>query len=561
MNKLFPIVTLLIGFLLGLPLAQGQTAKLTPADSFFGGKAKLENLLDDPRLKLFPTEVAEAIAKQQFGLNLKELLAATFLAREVGPKKEPHWIWVLRFSAPQTLGGEELEKMTKTVDAELGVTIHKSKYDSQPSILASSPTTVVMGPIAALKSYYTEPVKGEVGKLLVKNSLDTDIGFYFDQRQGQFLWNDFRGYLVDAEFPPEIANLEKLSKLIQTIEGGINYKTNYDGIIAANCASPSDAAQAKQILVTAFDYFQKHHLLALEKFASETATGSNWKNRRIKNAGATLKYFQRIYPKYKPLLTPEVEGNRLVLKIDQRHKFLPVVFATMVNSEGPDFDFKPRMNTKNQMRQILLALHNYQSANRGFPSIEQPSRIARLTLGIDTGMDSENEDPLYGVRVSLLPYLEQNNLFDSWDRKKAWDSTENAQHAKKVVPAFGESATTRFRFPVLYLDDAQVKEKRSQSALSPNEEVFIQQFADGTSNTIMLIEAPEDKAVPWASPELWVLDKDDLIGSVFGDRSEVTIGMADGSVHVIQRDKVTQEIMMHLLNRSDGQVVKLRDYK
>ena len=51
------------------------------------------------------------------------------------------------------------------------------------------------------------------------NSLDTDIGFYLDQQQGQFLWDDFRGYLLDAEFPPEVADLEKLSRLIQTIEG------------------------------------------------------------------------------------------------------------------------------------------------------------------------------------------------------------------------------------------------------------------------------------------------------------------------------------------------------
>ena len=95
----------------------------------------------------------------------------------------------------------------------------------------------------------------------------------------------------------------------------------------------------------------------------------------------------------------------------------------------------------------------------------------------------------------------------------------------------------------------------------PKEEIFFGQFRDGTSNSILLIEAPEGKAVPWASPELWVLDKDNLIESVFGERSEVMVGMADGSVHMIQRDKITEEILMHLLNRSDGQVVKLRDYK
>ena len=107
----------------------------------------------------------------------------------------------------------------------------------------------------------------------------------------------------------------------------------------------------------------------------------------------------------------------------------------------------------------MLALHNYSSANHGFPCIEQPSSRTRLTQNI------ENENPLYSARVALLPYLEQNNLFDSWDPKKGWDSTENAKLAKTVVPFFGESETTRFRFPVLYLDDAQAKEKRSQLSL------------------------------------------------------------------------------------------------
>ncbi len=56
-------------------------------------------------------------------------------------------------------------------------------------------------------------------------------------------------------------------------------------------------------------------------------------------------------------------------------------------------------------------------------------------------------------------------------------------------------------------------------------------FTDGTSNSILLVEAGIDKAVPWTKPDVLPVDLADFWGSM-GDLpdSQILLGMTDGSV-------------------------------
>src|SRR5437773_2315756 len=54
-----------------------------------------------------------------------------------------------------------------------------------------------------------------------------------------------------------------------------------------------------------------------------------------------------------------------------------------------------RMSCSNNLKQIALAAHNYESAYLKFPM----------------GMNDANEGPI----LSLLPFLEQDNVFKNWD--------------------------------------------------------------------------------------------------------------------------------------------------
>src|SRR5262249_52654840 len=65
-----------------------------------------------------------------------------------------------------------------------------------------------------------------------------------------------------------------------------------------------------------------------------------------------------------------------------------------------------RMQSSNNLKQIALAVLNYESANGKFPS----------------GVDSNN----FSALMHLLPYIEQDNLYKTVDKNKSADSDDNA---------------------------------------------------------------------------------------------------------------------------------------
>ena len=69
-----------------------------------------------------------------------------------------------------------------------------------------------------------------------------------------------------------------------------------------------------------------------------------------------------------------------------------------------------RAQSTNNLRQIGLALHMYNDTHGSLP----PAVVT----------DASGK-PLYSGRVLLLPYLEQQSLYDRWDKAQAWDSPAN----------------------------------------------------------------------------------------------------------------------------------------
>jgi prepilin-type N-terminal cleavage/methylation domain-containing protein len=65
-----------------------------------------------------------------------------------------------------------------------------------------------------------------------------------------------------------------------------------------------------------------------------------------------------------------------------------------------------RMSCQNDLKQVGLASHNYESAYGALPPGYVGPSAADQTAALYNG-------PLVGVNIILLPYIEQNNLFRS----------------------------------------------------------------------------------------------------------------------------------------------------
>ena len=156
--------------------------------------------------------------------------------------------------------------------------------------------------------------------------------------------------------------------------------------------------------------------------------------------------------------------------------------------------------------------------------------------------------PLLSWRVLILPYLEQDALYKEFHLDEPWDSPHNKALIDRMPPTYrcpSMSRSARMSGKTTYLTP------RGKATIFPGPEgVKIQKITDGTSNTIFVVDAADDRAVIWTKPDDWDVEpKLDLKG-IFGHHPGGTnFGFADGSVRFI-KETVDPKVMEKLLTRT-----------
>ena len=142
---------------------------------------------------------------------------------------------------------------------------------------------------------------------------------------------------------------------------------------------------------------------------------------------------------------------------------------------------KRRALSQNNLKQIMLAMHNFHSANDRFPGVAI------------TSMDGT---PLLSWRVALLRYLGQDSLYRQFRLNESWDSPHNKALVSKMpavyaTPGEGPKAPFKTFYRAFVGSDAFFSGKGGRRAPEG--------FPDGTSNTLAIFEAGQP--VIWTVPE------------------------------------------------------------
>lgn len=140
-----------------------------------------------------------------------------------------------------------------------------------------------------------------------------------------------------------------------------------------------------------------------------------------------------------------------------------------------------RTQCRNNLKQIGLALHNYHDIYQSFPP----------AYTVD-----ETGQPLHSWRTLILPFIDQQQLYDSIDLSKPWDDPANAEAFQTVVPPYVCPSTT-----IDQLDTTYIGMVGPDAGLPLADGRPISEFTDGTSNTVIVIEAAEQNAVHWMNPQ------------------------------------------------------------
>jgi hypothetical protein len=233
------------------------------------------------------------------------------------------------------------------------------------------------------------------------------------------------------------------------------------------------------------------------------------------------------------LLTPKVEGNQIQMKlnVEKEGKAVMAVFNPTAAAA--------RQQSTNNVKQILLAAHNYESANGKFPG---------------DILDKKTGKPLLSWRVAILPYIEQNALYSNFKLDEPWDSPNNKPFSDMVIKVY-RSPFQKKEAHNLTTYQTPVGKKLGWTDTT-KKGVRIVDFTDGTSNSILLFETKDEVAVPWAKPADLVIDPKNPAKDwrLIGGKGYI-LGFADGSVR-FGSGKTPALSLYQMLTRDGGEVVK-----
>lgn len=139
-----------------------------------------------------------------------------------------------------------------------------------------------------------------------------------------------------------------------------------------------------------------------------------------------------------------------------------------------------RAQSSNNLKQIALAIHNYHDTYACFP----PAVVT-----------DEDGQPLYSGRVLLLPFLNQEAMYNAFDKSKAWNSPENQALSTTVIPLFVDPSSTN---PGAGQTDYLFVSGKG-ALFEAGKKVTFGDVPDGLSNTLMLVEV-KNSGINWAEP-------------------------------------------------------------
>jgi WD40 repeat protein len=233
-----------------------------------------------------------------------------------------------------------------------------------------------------------------------------------------------------------------------------------------------------------------------------------------------------------PGLTPRVEGDRLVLDVDE-----PTLVAVLVPVFGKMRAGAGQAQAANHLRHIAVAMHNYHATYNAFPP--------------HASYDA-NGKALLSWRVHLLPYLEQQQLYQQFHLNEPWDSDHNRKLISKMPELYGDPGSPLSREGKAVFVVPVGKETIFQGGAKGTPMVDI---PDGTSNTILVLEVPAERAVTWTKPEdLNVSAQDPLPGLLGRGRPSIPVAFADGSLRVVL-PVVSPRSVWAMLTRNGGEVL------
>jgi hypothetical protein len=158
---------------------------------------------------------------------------------------------------------------------------------------------------------------------------------------------------------------------------------------------------------------------------------------------------------------------------------------------------------------------------------------------------------LLSWRVLLLPYLGEQDLFRRFRLDEPWDGPHNKPLLSQMPDVYAApGVTTREPNSTFYRVFVG-----PHAAFEKHQALDLVHFTDGTSNTLLIVEAAS--AVPWTKPEDLHFAEDEPLPELGGLYPGIfNAATADGSVHAFFQ-KSNPDVLRAAITRDLGEAIDL----
>jgi Protein of unknown function (DUF1559) len=256
-------------------------------------------------------------------------------------------------------------------------------------------------------------------------------------------------------------------------------------------------------------------------------------------------------------------GVGIYLLIQKNKKENSVTPEVAANDENPDKQTRPKnagSKSKKASKSEPEQSADDDDTNRSVRRVSV-NNLKQLALGAMSFHDVVGMLPFPGVsasgkkvnlkphlswRVAILPYINEQKLYEKFHLDEPWDSEHNKKFLDQMPRTFAPPGANAPAGHTFY-----------QAFTGPNTisaaPLTLAGIPDGTSNTIMIVEAGE--AVPWTKPDELSYDPNGplpKLGGIYGGNFHAAL--ADGSVRYIRKD-IPEKVLRAIITANGGETV------
>jgi hypothetical protein len=490
-------------------------------------------VLTAPEMELLPIEVLSALGKRELGIDPVEIEQAMLIAEppQAGP---PGVAVVLHMASPLAPEKILLPLQARTTEAQLeGKTYRKGQTPMDPSIYLADDRTLIVGSDALLQKMLANranPKQGKMSHMLGRVTAPPDL-------LAVVLVEPLRPLLAmplaQIPIPPPLAGIEKTPDLVQYVAAKVNLLGKQEISLTVRAEDEAAAKQLEDLVDRLLTLARQTMLAEVSKHAASPDPVEQ----------ASAKYAQRVNGRMFEFWRPVRKGNTLVLSTKGLGNsqvasvaVIGILLGLLLPAVQAAREAARRTVSANNLRQIGLAMLNHESAMG--------------TLPARANFDKQGK-PLLSWRVHILPYIEQDVLYKQFHLDEPWDSPHN----KALIPLM----------PKLYANPSGAGRPGMANYLAVcgkglmfdgQQGRKMSDITDGLSNTIMVVEADDDRAVVWTKPEDWQFDpQHPMAGLGRAHAQGFNALFADSSVHMLARS-LDPQAFQAMLTIAGGEAVR-----